>query len=108
MKMKLSALGEGEHRGRVDLGRFRAGMRVTVDGLPAIFCRALAYRHGCIFKGCHVKRQARPLNTFKFINGEGCTPARPYNTRRRPRGKKRTHMRTAIRYLVESDAARCA
>lgn len=43
--------------------------------LPAIFCRALAYRYSCIFKGCHVKRQARPLNTFKFINGEGYTPA---------------------------------
>lgn len=39
----------------------------------AIFCRAFAYRYGCIFKGCHVKRQARPLNTFKFINGEGYT-----------------------------------
>lgn len=46
----------------------------------AIFCRAFAYRYGCIFKGCHVKRQARPLNTFKFINGEGYTPAILYNT----------------------------
>jgi hypothetical protein len=91
MKMKLSALGVREN-GRADLGRFRAGMRVTVYGLPAIFCRALAYRHGCIFKGCHVKRQARPLNTFKFINGEGYTPARLYNTvRRAGGGEERTH-----------------
>lgn len=94
MKMKLSALGGkkegGEGGGEEERRRLppitaairTPGMRVTVGGLPAIFRRASAYRHGCIFKGCHVKRQARPLNTFKFINGEGYTPARPYNTSR--------------------------
>lgn len=73
--------------------------------LPAaIFCRASPYRYGCIFKGCHVKRQARPLNTFKFINGEGYTPAILCNT---SRGKKTRTQRCAqwccSRYVTPKD-----
>lgn len=76
--MGLEGRGRGEPVADLDdpFGNESHGRRPPA----AIFCRAFAYRYGCIFKGCHVKRQARPLNTFKFINGEGYTPAILYNT----------------------------
>ena len=91
MKMKLLALLGEQPRRRRRRHLARDRFRNESHGLllpAAIFCRALPYRYGCIFKGCHVKRQARPLNTFKFINGEGYTPAVLYNT---SRGKKHAY-----------------
>lgn len=80
--MKLSRWGGGQGARRAAIADLDDLFGNESHGRPpaAIFCRAFAYRYGCIFKGCHVKRQARPLNTFKFINGEGYTPVILYNT----------------------------
>jgi len=76
VRARIGGGGGGRLRRRhADRAAIRSGMRVTVGGHRQYFAALWAYRYRCIFKGCHVKRQARPLNTFKFINGEGYTPS---------------------------------
>jgi len=93
------------HRRR-HLAAIGSEMRVTVCDYRRQYFAALCLI-GCIFKGCHVKRQARPLNTFKFINGEGYTPAILYNT---SRGKKHAYGRAwCSRYVIlKALIRRCA
>lgn len=107
LKYENEVVGAAARRGprsRRDLfGNESHGLRLPA----AIFCRALPYRYGCIFKGCHVKRQARPLNTFKFINGEGYTPA-IYSIIRRAAQETRTHAgaQCCPRYAAPEDLIR--